>query len=272
MSSCRPNRSSSGDWTVCAVSSVPPGASISCADTRNRSPDRSSVPITTRSTSAVAASALRSGAAASKRPATTLDRTVRNGLADNDVAIASGRLNARKSVSGSARSTRNGRTTRRVSGCARAGVAPPSNPSTSLRSSAIAAADAGRSSGRFDSARRMTRSIAATAGDPPSAGGCSCSVACRTSKMVRPPKAGRPGEHLEQRRARRKQIAAQVHGLALDLLGRHVARRPQHHATARRTSRHRQGLVRRRDGRGQNPGASRRASSGRHWTVSDRDG
>ena len=60
------------------------------------------------------------------------------------------------------------------------------------RSSAIASADGGRSAGRLAIARRMTRSTAATAGEPVSAGGCSYSVACRTSTMVRPLKAGRP--------------------------------------------------------------------------------
>ena len=57
------------DWTVCDVSSVPPGASTSCADARSWSPARSSVPMTTRSTSASAASAFRSGASPAKRAA-----------------------------------------------------------------------------------------------------------------------------------------------------------------------------------------------------------
>ena len=35
MSSCRRNRSPSDDWTVCDVSSVPPGASTSCAAARS---------------------------------------------------------------------------------------------------------------------------------------------------------------------------------------------------------------------------------------------
>ena len=46
--------------------------------------------------------------------------------------------------------------------------------------------------GRLASARRITRSTAAIAGEPVSAGGCSCTVACRTSTIVAPPKAGRP--------------------------------------------------------------------------------
>jgi len=44
----------------------------------------------------------------------------------------------------------------------------------------------------LDSARRITRSTAATAGEPVSAGGCSCSVAFRISMMLRPLNAGRP--------------------------------------------------------------------------------
>ena len=43
-----------------------------------------------------------------------LERTISEPMPDNDVAIASGRLKARKSVSGSGRRTRNGSTTRRV--------------------------------------------------------------------------------------------------------------------------------------------------------------
>ena len=46
--------------------------------------------------------------------------------------------------------------------------------------------------GCLASARRITRSTAATAGEPVSAGGCSWSVACRISTIVRPPNAGRP--------------------------------------------------------------------------------
>ena len=78
--------------------------------------------MTTRSTSASAASTLRSGASPANRAAVALERTISEPTPDNDVAIASGRLKARKSVSGSGRSTRKGSTTRRVSACASAGV------------------------------------------------------------------------------------------------------------------------------------------------------
>ena len=71
--------------------------------------------MTTRSTSASAASALRSGASPGNRAAVALERTISEPMPDSDVAIASGRLKARKSVSGSGRSTRNGSTTMRVS-------------------------------------------------------------------------------------------------------------------------------------------------------------
>jgi hypothetical protein len=94
-------------------------------------------------------------------------------LPDSDVAIASGRLKARKSVSGSGRRTRNGSTTSRVKACAIVGDEPLSTPRMARSSSAIASADAGRSIGRLAMARRITRSTAVTAGDPVSAGGCS---------------------------------------------------------------------------------------------------
>jgi hypothetical protein len=134
---------------------------------------RTSVPITTRSTSASAASDLRSGASPAKRAARALERTTIEPMRESDVAIASGRLKARKSVSGSGRRMRNGSTTRRVSGRASAVALSPSSPFTARSSSAIVSADASRSAGRFAKARRITRSTAATAGEPLSAGGCS---------------------------------------------------------------------------------------------------
>ncbi len=108
-----------------------------------------------------------------KRAATALDRTISALLPESDVAMASGRLKARKSVSASGRSTRNGRTTSRVSVWAIAWVDPLSMPRMARSSSAIASAETGRSPGRLAIARRMTRSTAATAGEPVRAGGCS---------------------------------------------------------------------------------------------------
>ena len=148
--------------------------------------------MTTRSTSASAASALRSGASPENRAAVALERTINEPVPESDVAIASGRLKARKSVSGSGRSTRNGSTTMRVSACASARVPSLSVLRTPRSSSAIASADAGRSAGRLARARRMTRSTAATEGEPERAGGCSDSVAWRTSPTVFPVNAGRP--------------------------------------------------------------------------------
>jgi len=107
-----------------------------------------------------------------KRAAVALERTTSEPMPASEVVIASGRLNARKSVSGSARSTRNGNTTIRVIGCVIVAVSS-SAVGTSRNSSAIASAVAGRSDGFFARARRMTRSTEATARDPLRAGGCS---------------------------------------------------------------------------------------------------
>ena len=107
-----------------AASPTAPGSS--CTAARTCSPERSSVPVTTRSTSASAARALRSGVSPANRAATALERTTREPVPDSDVAIASGRLNARKSDSGSARNDADGNTTRRVSTWATAGTSPVS--------------------------------------------------------------------------------------------------------------------------------------------------
>jgi hypothetical protein len=131
------------------------------------------VPITTRSTSAAEARASRSGASPAKRAAVALERTTSEPIRESDVAMASARLKARKSVSGSGRRMRKGSTTSRVRVRARTGVSSPLIPATARSSSAIASADAGRSAGFLARARRITRSAAATAGEPVSAGGCS---------------------------------------------------------------------------------------------------
>ncbi len=156
--------------------------------------------MTTRSTSASVARALRSGVSPANRAAVALERTISEPIPDNDVEMASGRLKARKSVSGSGRSTRNGSTTSRVSACATAAVLSLSTPRAARSSSVMTSADGGRSAGRLANALRMTRSTAATAGEPVSAGGCSYSVACMTSATVRPPNAGRP-ESISKRMA-----------------------------------------------------------------------
>ena len=106
--------------------------------------------------------------------------------------MASGRLKPRKSISGSGRSRRKGSTIRRVRAWARACAPLSSRTRAACSSVARASALGWRSSGRFESARRTARSRAATAGDPESTGGCSCSTAWVTSNSVRPSKALRP--------------------------------------------------------------------------------
>ena len=229
--------------------------------------------MTTRSTSASAASALRSGVSAPKRAATTLERTISEALPDSDVAMASGRLNARKSVSGSGRRTRNGRTTRRVSACARLGVAPRVHAASMARSSsAIASADAGPfrgllghrpanhtvhrgHRGRAGERRRLLVLRRVQDFDDGAA------VERRTS-----------GEHLEEDCARGEEIAARV-----DRLAGRPARAP---CSAACPSRSRCASVRPSGrairpapaARGRSRAASRRGRSGRRWTASGRDG
>ena len=105
--------------------------------------------------------------------------------------MASDRLNAKKSVSGSGRSTRNGKTISRVMG--RACSASPESEGTSSvwrRSWAMASAVWYRSSGFLASARWMTRSTAAMAADPLRTGGFSCVIAWITCAMASPMNGG----------------------------------------------------------------------------------
>ena len=80
------------------------------------------MPVTITSTSASAAIVLRSVAPPANRAAARLERTTSDFRPESEVVNASGRLKARKSVSGSGRSMRNGRTIRRVTGLGSAGV------------------------------------------------------------------------------------------------------------------------------------------------------
>ena len=189
------------------------------------------MPMTTRSTSASAASALRSGVSPRRTaPRPRSSARSASALPDSDVAIASGRLNARKSVSGSGRRTRNGRTTRRVSACASVGAAPLCTPRTARSSSAIASADArpfvgplGQGPadhavhrghrGRAGQRRRLLVPRGVQHFDDGAA------AERRASR-----------EHLEEDRAGGEEIAARVDRVADRLLGRHVARRAHHHA------------------------------------------
>ncbi len=186
------NRSSSGTCAVCDQRTVPEGTSISCTATRTAFAACSKVPVIAASTPSSEASARRSSAPSAKRAAARLDRTVSESSADNDTVIASGRLNARKSTSGSGRSTRNGSTTSRL--VARAFTTSPASPRDieARRSVAMSSADGYRSSRALATARWMIRSRSITAGDPISAGGCSCTTACRMSTAEVPPNAARP--------------------------------------------------------------------------------
>ena len=191
------------------------------------------MPRTTRSTSAAAARALRSGASPAKRAAVALERTTSDGIPAIDVAMASGRLKARKSVSGSGRRIRNGSTTRRVRARASAGVSLPSTLLVPRSSSAIASAEEGRSAGFLARAFRITRSAAATAGEPTRAGGCSWSVACRISTTLAPANAGRPASISNRIAPVANRSVRGSRSLARDLLRRHVARRAHQHPRLR---------------------------------------
>ena len=173
-----------------------------------------------------------SGASPANRAAVALDRTISDPMPANDVVMASGRLNARKSMSGSGRKTRKGRTTTRVSARAIARGSWPSRLRTAFSSFAMAWAETGRPSGFFASARRMTRSTAATAGEPARAGGCSVSVALTTASTVRPPNAGRPASISNRMAPTAKRSERASTGFTGDQLGRHVSRCPEHGARA----------------------------------------
>ena len=154
-------------------------------------------------------------------------------MPDSDVAIASGRLKARKSVSGSGRRTRNGSTTRRVSACASAGVSSPSTPRTPRSSSAIASAEAGRPSGAWPApggSRGPPRPRPAIRSAPAAAR--SASRAGPRRRCGRRTPAG-PASISNRIAPAANRSRAGVDRLAGHLLGRHVARRAHHHAGAR---------------------------------------
>ena len=94
-------RSWIGAWMVCDHSSEPSGTATSCADTRTSLPARMSEPVTTASTCTCRANAGRSGPLGVAGPADRLDRTITDSRPDSAAETASGRLKARKSVSGS---------------------------------------------------------------------------------------------------------------------------------------------------------------------------
>ena len=102
-----------------------------------------------------------------------LDRTASEVRPESELVTASGRLKAKKSVSGSGRSTCSGKPMSRS--MRRGAMRSPefSSVSTLRTASAIAAAFGKRSNGFLRSARWMTSSIPATAADP-TIGGGSC--------------------------------------------------------------------------------------------------
>ncbi len=106
--------SSSGTSIRSDQTIVPCGVVSNCALTRSVDPARNRVPVSTISTSASMASAFRSSCSAEYFAAAMLERTTSESSVERVVAIASARLNARKSMSASGRSSRNGMTTRRV--------------------------------------------------------------------------------------------------------------------------------------------------------------
>ena len=215
MSSCRPNRSPSDDCTVCDVSSVPPGASTSCATARSWSPERSSVPMTTRSTSASAASALRSGASPAKRAADRArahdqraDRRERRGdrvrQAEGEEVGLGIRPQHAERQHDEARQRVRQRRRRRRRRCRGSRAAPRPSPrrTPADRPAAWPAPGGSRDRRRPPPASRV------------SAGGCSCSVACRTSTIAAAGERRAAREHLEEDRAGGEQIAARVDRLA----------------------------------------------------------
>jgi hypothetical protein len=99
-SSCSWKMSRSATCEVFDQMRAPEGVSISCVQTRTWLPEVSNVPVSTTSTSASSAIVFRFGASPAKRAAAKLDRTINDSRPDKELVIASGRLKARKSVSG----------------------------------------------------------------------------------------------------------------------------------------------------------------------------
>ena len=117
----------------------PPGASTSYADS-NLVASPQQIAVMTMSASASAAMRLRSGTSPANCAAVTLDRTTSDSSPDNEPVMASGHPNARKSVSGSERRIRNGRTIRRVIDRARTGFPESATRRIVRRSCAMASA------------------------------------------------------------------------------------------------------------------------------------
>ena len=118
---------------------MPAGASTSWALTRNWSPARIKVAVSTASTSNLVASAFRSGAGPVNPAAANGERTTIESSADNEAVSASAKPIASISVSGSAGNTRNGSTTKRVTATARA-ISPECGVKEAARTAAAMSA------------------------------------------------------------------------------------------------------------------------------------
>ena len=147
--------------------------------------------------------------------------------------IASARPNARKSVSGSGRSMRNGRTINRVTG--RVGVMAPVSPSTSADAQVlhhrggrlIPLVRLFRERAVHDAIERRHRRTARQHGRLVVHDG----VEHLDGRVTRERRLA--DEHLVEHHAGREQIRARVAGFAAELLGGRVLRRPDDHAERR---------------------------------------
>ena len=179
-------------------------------------------------------SAFRSVESPANLAAATLERTTSDCRPESALVIASARLNARKSVSGSARRIRNGSTIRRVSARAVAPL-PPESPSASADAEVLR--------------HRLRRLIAVLRllGERPvhdaverRHGGPSGQdrrllVDDRVKELHRrrPGERRTAGQHLVQHRAGGEDVGPHVHLAALELFGRRVLRRAHHRARLR---------------------------------------
>ena len=223
--------------------------------------------MTTRSTSASAASALRSGASPGNRAAVALERTISEPVARQrrgdrirqaerqEVGLWIGTQHAERQHDDASE---------RLRQCPRA-VAVRSRARPQLLGHDLRGGVPLR--GSLGQRAADHPSTAATVGEPLSAGGCSDIVACSTSPTVRPPKAGRPASISNRIAPAANTITAGVDRLAHDLLGRHVSRRTHHEPCLREVGVGADRFLRVRAARGRSRAASRRVASGTRSTA-----